>query len=108
MIDLDRSDFCCEDMYRHLKGDEHGCEIHFRYSPKTRDYSIAYKKEFGSGYQEVGYCPWCGSKLPPSLDDKMVEILQNEYGFDFTEKTIRDYKIPPEFKTDEWWKKRGL
>jgi hypothetical protein len=104
MNKLNRKDFCCDEIYSHLIGDEHGCEIHFEYFPDTRDYAIPYKKKFGSGSQAVLYCPWCGSKLPSSLNNKMIDVLKNEYSIEKYE----DLRLPSEFKTDEWWKKRGL
>ena len=109
MTQLDRKDFCCDDIHSHLIGpDEDGCEIQLKYFSDIRDYAIPYKPRKGGGYQLISFCPWCGSKLPSSLDEKMVKILKNEYRYDFVNKSICDYKIPKEFKTDEWWKKRGL
>ena len=52
------------------------------------------------------YCPWCGFKLPTSLRDEWFHILRTEYGLDNPCDDKR--KIPKEFKSDEWWKKRKL
>lgn len=63
------------------------------------------------------YCPFCGAKLPP---DRLS--MQKDYGEGLTsiyweeiekavgkeECEITEDEIPEEFKTDEWWKKRGL
>ena len=39
--------------------------------------------------------------------EKWDEILEKEYGI--TEPFFEDKdRVPPEFWTDEWWKKRGL
>lgn len=55
------------------------------------------------------YCPCCGEALPQSLRKEFFETLENEFS---VVTDIGEYKkekiIPPEFKTDEWWKKRGL
>ncbi|MDR3223979.1 MAG: hypothetical protein LBT03_00095 [Holosporales bacterium] len=57
------------------------------------------------GKRVLAYCPFCGAKFPERLGDKLTEILQKEYGLG----SWKDYKkTPPEFQTDEWWKKRGL
>ena len=101
---LERKDFCCDDMFANLVGDKHGCEIYFRYSPDIRAYDIPYKPKFGGGFQKVCYCPWCGSRLPDDLNDKMMEVLKEEFNIGKYDRKI----IPPEFRTDAWWKKRGL
>ncbi len=58
----------------------------------------------------MAYCPFCGKKLPKELDDDdMDPYLMKEYGW--TEDDCWGYprrELPEEFKTDEWWKKRGL
>lgn len=108
MTSLVKKDFCCDEIYSLLSGDEHGCEIHFKYFSDTRDYAIPYKKEFGHSVQVVKYCPWCGSKLPQSLAVERENILTKEYGFDLENNELEDFNILPEFKTDEWWKNRGL
>lgn len=56
----------------------------------------------------IEFCPWCSAKLPESLSDVRDSILLDEYGIDdeFDKKQAK--KIPAEFLTDEWWKKRGL
>lgn len=59
--------------------------------------------------EHLFYCPWCGKKLPKKLNSKWDEILEKEYGITdpfFNEKDKA--KMPKEFWTDEWWKKRGL
>lgn len=102
---LDRRDFCCDVLYNHLVGpDGDGCEINFIYFPDTRDYAIPYKARRGGGHQLIHFCPWCGSNLPETLGSKMMEILRCEYGI----KTYERKDLPKEFRTDEWWKKRGL
>jgi len=56
---------------------------------------------------KIYYFPFCGTKLPFDLADKWYEVLEKEYGI--TDPSVNDYnKVPPEFRTDEWWKKREL
>jgi hypothetical protein len=51
-------------------------------------------------YQPMEYCPFCGSKFESALITEYWETIKMEYG--------TDKRLPPEFQTDEWWKKRGL
>jgi len=52
------------------------------------------------------FCPWCGSQLPEGLGDEWAKILKEEYKLD---NPFKEWdRVPPEFKTDEWWKRRGL
>ena len=101
---ITRKDFCCDEMCSHLKGDEHGCEIQLKYTPSIRNYAIPYKPRRGGGLQDIRFCPWCGTKLPKDLNDKMMEVLKEEYNID----TYNIKTLPEEFRTDAWWKKRGL
>lgn len=55
----------------------------------------------------IDYCPWCSKDLPLSLYNKWIETLKKEYGLDPDHKE-QALLVPEEFKTDEWWKKRGL
>ena len=53
----------------------------------------------------LAYCPYCGAKQPDltlAYDDELDAVLGENY-CDITED-----EIPEEFKTDEWWRKRGL
>lgn len=106
----DKKEFCCEEMHSHLFGsDEKASEIHFDYYPVFREYFINYKEDCGGGIQLIKYCPWCGSELPKGLRNEFFDTLEKEYNI---ETDIGEYKektdVPIEFKSDEWWKKRGL
>ena len=77
-------------------------------------YNIIFREYYIKLYKQpniitFSYCPWCGKVLPQSLRKEFFETLESEYDI-VTD--IGEYKknkrIPPEFKTDEWWKKRGL
>jgi len=95
--------------------------VALHYSPIFRSYSIdvidwwipveeiQITKDLVAAEQNITYCPWCGAKLPENLRDKYFEILENEYGLDVDIFDIKNNpNIPEEFKSDEWWKKRGL
>lgn len=106
--------FCCE----HMKNELEDGRIAMSYSPKFRSCSIYvidwfYPKEKIRSLKDIihcraiiNYCPWCGKKLPTDLGDIWFDTLRTEYGL---ENPCDDKsKIPEEFKSDKWWKKRGL
>ena len=53
----------------------------------------------------LGYCPHCGAKQS-DLTLYYEDALEEAVGKEFCD--IKPEEIPEEFKTDEWWKKRGL
>ena len=79
-------------------------EVPISYIPKVRQFGIDVL-DGGTSFIEIKYCPWCGSKLPNSLRDiwfdSLEELIPDFDGF-------ADSRIPNEFHSDEWWKKRGL
>ena len=88
---------CCKEMDFFLNEGKVGIS----YCDQERLYSINLKSS--GGLQAIYYCPWCSSKLPKDLGDEWFDTLE-ELGFE----NPYDQEIPKEFKTDEWWKKRGL
>jgi uncharacterized protein DUF6980 len=97
---------CCTQMLYALEDGR----VQIQYSPRTRCYMIPllYKGKWDGGYSCIDYCPWCGKKLPEYLGQKFNEIFKQEYGVDFEYEMLTNKEFPEEFKTDEWWKKRGL
>lgn len=83
--------------------------IQIGYEPILREYFIPllYKGKV-TALQCLYYCPWCGKQLPKSLNDKWYSTLEKEYGLDDPDREEQEKLIPEEFKTDEWWKNRGL
>jgi hypothetical protein len=95
--------------------EEYGTPIH--YKPSTRSYYIEYGtvfKDIETGKDAFGltelliYCPWCGVQLPKDLIDEWVEIVKSKFNIKDTLDKKELKKIPKEYMTDEWWKKRGL
>jgi len=62
----------------------------------------------GIGGDDFLFCPDCGTKLPKPLRNEWFNILEHEYGLDDPGWPEQREKVPAEFLTDEWWKKRGL
>jgi hypothetical protein len=83
------------------------------YYPDIRSYQIReiifHKKNISVGASnEIRYCPWCSSKLPKPLGNEWEKFLRKELKIKRSLKPEETNLIPDEFKTDEWWKKRGL
>lgn len=76
------------------------------YNPKFRGYYLTAR--FGHGGEQIQYCPRCGKKYPKELSDEWFDILEQEYGLDNPNALDQRDRVPKEFWTDEWWKKRGL
>lgn len=56
----------------------------------------------------ISHCPRCGSTLPSSLTDEWHIFIEKKFGITgYVDQEILN-TLPPEFRTDEWWKKRGL
>lgn len=84
------------------------------YDPITRAYylvaipkGLRKKNEVTIAF-DIEYCPRCATKLPESLEEKWSMIIKRKFKLSglLTEKQKK--LIPEEYKTDEWWKKRGL
>lgn len=93
---------CCELMASFLQDSR----IPIRYLAKFREFYLPLQKSAAA--QCIFYCPWCGTKLPHDLRDYYFEVLENEYGIDNDIDAQEAGTLPEEFKTDQWWKKRGL
>jgi hypothetical protein len=110
---------CCELTHNFLQtGLGYREDVEISYSPILREYSIGSNRS-----QSISHCPWCGAKLPTNLRKEYRHILRHEYGIEValyktsedkcdTPKTDQELRetllVPEEFKSDEWWKKRGL
>jgi hypothetical protein len=79
------------------------------YYPYLREYNILLKRRSG-GSQGICYCPWCGAKLSKDLRDEFYNIFFDELNLTPQKGLgiLETPGLPEEFKTDEWWKKRGL
>ena len=76
------------------------------YFPISRSYSVRLETARGT-HVDLIHCPWCGQKLPEDLGSKWMEVLREECGLQDPNFKDAD-KVPEEFKSDVWWKKRGL
>ncbi len=103
--------FCCknflekhEDTHVSFYSDDRSTNPIVMYKPRVREYLISHSEEVGT---HMEYCPYCGKKMPKTLWNEWYSILKKEYGI--IDPLVDDEdKVPKEFWTDEWWKKRGL
>ena len=90
---------CCSDLEDAIR----------RKNPKLLAYdpiTFSFGFEVGSGVLNIRYCPFCSTKMPASLSDKYHDELTQLLGKEYY--NVEQDEIPEEFKTDEWWIKRGL
>lgn len=90
--------FCCNSMWSSIT----------KY--KTIDYT-QFLRTYGilignDAIRMLSFCPWCGKKLPEELTSTICDVIERE--FNVSEANIFDPNLPEEFRTDEWWRKRGL
>jgi hypothetical protein len=76
------------------------------YSPAVREYSVQDRDRRSQGVTMLRFCPWCGKELPVSLRDEWFSQLQS-LGYDPTP-WADDPKFPDEYRSDVWWKGKGL
>jgi hypothetical protein len=62
------SEHCCDLMDGYLKNEDHIVD----FIPKFREYGIPVH-DGGSSHIQIGFCPWCGAKLPSSLREAWFE-----------------------------------
>ena len=73
-----------------------------KYNAKLREFSLRVSSEV---VQCIDFCPWCATRLPDGLRKEWFEALE---AVGVEDPLFEPDKIPAEFKTDEWWKKRSL
>jgi hypothetical protein len=78
-----------------------GEESSITYLPQTRSFLLS---SAPGSYLEMQYCPFCGKKLPIDLTDMLTLIIYEELKL----RDFDDPDLPHEFRSDIWWKSRGL
>ena len=94
--------YCCEIMSNQINDPR----TPFAYNQVLRWHYVICEKR--STDQLLFYCPWCGKELPKSLNEEYYAILYDELQLEPEFNVLETPGLPEEFKTDEWWKKRGL
>jgi hypothetical protein len=82
------------------------CRTDLIYNTRFREYGVKAAQK-RAPYTPITYCPWCGRQLEPSLRDLWAKLLIKEHGIKNPFETPIA-QLPKSFRTDEWWKRRGL
>ena len=93
------SKICCDTMYNIIEN----CKV-IEFVDYTREYDLVTSDKT---VKALNFCPFCGQKLDKRLNTEYYDILYNEYGIEYPEANEAD-KVPEEFKSDKWWRKRDL
>jgi hypothetical protein len=81
-------------------------KVPLQYYPIAREYGL--DLYYSPAVQMIRFCPWCGTKLPKRLGQEYLKILKEVYNVEPELDIQNDPNVPEEFKSDLWWKKRGL
>ncbi len=96
--------YCCNRM--NLAAEDKDNPV--RYNPIFREYCVKLIPNAIIA-ELINACPWCGYKFPKPLIEQFFEIVETEYGIeDGYLEIFKNKKLPKEFHSDEWWKKRKL
>lgn len=74
--------------------------IPLSYLPKYREFGFSV--DDGPAIQLIAYCPWCGERLPDSLRGRFFDLL------DEMKLEPDDAELPLDFRSDAWWRIRGI
>ena len=93
---------CCSNMTKYLQEQE----VPLDYNPIFREYTINLNSPANLS---IHFCPWCSKRLPRNLRNEFFNIIETECNIDDGVLEIfENKKLPQEFTSDVWWKKRGL
>lgn len=96
------TEYCCNRMKKAFDTNKYGLHFDKRFCETFCD-----RRDLKGCYWHWDYCPFCG-KCIKDKGDLYRKILRTELNIsDMYEDGVEE-KLPEEFKTDEWWKKRGL
>lgn len=92
--------FCCDSLKRHCDKKEYvDTNTFIEYDRTMRMHFI--------GGCEIFHCPFCGTRFLKGLSSEWNDTVVEEFGEEYLSEPLIN-SLPEEFKTDEWWIKRGL
>lgn len=96
--------FCCERIEQAILSEDSPIE----YVPVFREHKI--RCVFNVIVCErIDFCPWCSYVFPKGLRNEFMRIVKRDYYItDGILDIFENKDLPEEFKSDEWWKNRGL
>ena len=100
------SEYCCTEMQEIINDSSYDME----YDPRE-DETFLHSREGGGICWKFSFCPFCGRDIK-GKSEIFRKTIKDELGIDTEDEDFLwsslDERLPEEFKTDEWWKKRGL
>jgi len=96
--------FCCEYFQGCILND---LRIAITYDPAYRLYYYITPKQETSTHI-ISRCSYCGKKWPKHLANKFFKELGKVMGHEIVYIEFDWSTLPEEFKSEEWWRKRGL
>jgi hypothetical protein len=94
--------YCCYKWQRYVLTDP---RVPITYNPQMRFFYVMVEEDTPF-VQNLERCLLCNKKWPKCLVEEWVRTIKKEWAFDPTYGK-NDWRIPDEFRTDEWWKNRG-
>ncbi|GAB3584161.1 DUF6980 family protein [Calidifontibacter terrae] len=79
-------------------------EYPFEYYDSIREFGITIF-DGGSSHMMIEYCPYCGERLPESLEGEWVRALA-QLGYD--DPFDSEESIPAQYQSGKWWRDLGL
>jgi hypothetical protein len=95
--------YCCEKM-EHRMSKEY---TFIEYMPESREYVFNLHGNHEGAHFDMQYCPWCGKKLPESLGEEWCKVIKEDLGVEDVD-AEEWAKLPEKYKTEQWWRERGL
>lgn len=95
MISIYENEF--PEIFRFIREDK----LEIYYDPSRRVFQIG-GKIFGMR-QQIAFCPWTGNQLPLPLSGVLSEMLASR---DLS--GLEPETWPDEWRTEQWWIKKGL
>jgi hypothetical protein len=108
---IQRIEICCDAMAVRLLDDRESKSSNIAYRDTERLYVIYTYPGFSNRRitsDKISFCPWCGKSLPNDLCREYNFQIENlniktaEHGL------IDRRRLPKEYRSDLWWKIRGL
>jgi hypothetical protein len=95
--------YCCKNW---IDGWVNEDAVPVSYNPYIRFYYImCYSKTW---VQTISRCIVCNHEFPRELGEEWIVTLEKEYGLDEVTAWRHPERVPEEFKSEEWWRKREL
>ena len=97
--------YCCEHFITNCIAD---ARVPYDYSPVKRYFYTIHRTRTTNEGDRLLACEYCSKEWPKELSKEYDEVLEKEFGITSDSEAYKKNEVPEEFKSEEWWKKRGL